>query len=180
MKFLRYGVFAALAGLIVVATPIDAAVAQSAAKIIKQRQAVMKEFSSHMKAVKKYVKGPSKKLTGKKLKRAIKKAGNNVDMELRAQAIGGQAARLMRFFPKGTSKTDGVGKTRAKPVIWTDWAGFEGAAATLGRLAGALETAAAGGDKAKMGAALKALGKKGCGGCHKNFRGKKQKKKGSS
>ncbi len=179
MNILRHGVLVALAALFVTAAPIDAANAQSAGKILKQRQAVMKEFSSHSKAIRNYVKGPSKKLTGKKLKKRLKKLGNNIDMELRAQAIGGQAARLMRFFPKGTSLADGVGKTRAKAAIWTDWAGFEAAAAKLGRLAGALETAAASGDKAKIGAALTALGKQGCGGCHKSFRGKKQKKRSS-
>jgi cytochrome c556 len=85
----------------------------------------------------------------------------------------------MGFFPKGTSAADGVGKTRAKPVIWAKWGEFEAAAANLGKLASGLETAAATGDKAKIKAALTAMGKNGCGGCHKTFRAKKKKKKSS-
>lgn len=175
----RVGVVAALAGLIVAAAPIDAAFAQSASTIIKQRQSVMKEFNMHVKAVRKFVKGVPAGLTGKKLKRAKSRLGKAADMELRASALAGQSKRLMRFFPKGTSPADGVGKTRAKPVIWAKWSEFEAAAANLGRLAGVLEKAAATGDKAKIKTALTAMGKQGCGGCHKTFRAKKKKKKSS-
>ncbi len=180
MKYLvKISVVAALAGVVMVAAPLDAAYAQSASTILKQRQSVMKEFNMHVKAVRKFVKGVPAGLSRRKLKKAIRKLGYPGDMELRAQAIAGQSKRLMRFFPKGTSAADGVGKTRAKAAIWAKWSDFEAAAANLGRLAGGLEKAAATGDTGKIKAALGAMGKNGCGGCHKTFRAKKKKKKSS-
>jgi len=178
-KLLKISVVAVLAGLFLVAVPIDAAYAQSAGKILKQRQSVMRELNGHVKAVRKFVKGPKAGLSRRKLKKAIRKLGYPGDMELRAQAIAGQSKRLMRYFPKGTSFADGVGKTRAKPVIWARWDDFKAAAANLGKLANGLEKAAATGDKGKIKAALSAMEKKGCGGCHKNFRAKKKKKRSS-
>lgn len=178
-NLLKISVVAALAGVVMVAAPLDAAYAQSASTVIKQRQSVMKEFSMHVKAVRKFVKGVPAGLTGKKLKRAKSRLGTALDMELRASALAGQSKRLMRFFPKGTSAADGVGKTRSKAVIWAKWSEFEAAAATFGTLAGGLEKAAATGDTGKIKAALAAMGKKGCGGCHKTFRAKKKKKKSS-
>ncbi len=178
-NFVKIGVVAALAGLIVAAAPIDAAFAQSASTILKQRQSVMKEFNMHVKAVRKFVKGVPSGLTGKKLKRAKSRLGKAADMELRASAIAGQSKRLMRFFPKGTSAADGVGKTRAKPVIWTKMGEFKAAAATLGKLATGLEKAAATGDTAKIKAALDNMNNNGCSGCHRTFRAPRQKKKSS-
>ena len=180
MKLLHYSVLTALVGIFVVAVPIESSFAQSAGKVIKHRQAIMKEFASHSKAIKKFVKGPSKNLKGKKLKKATKKLGNAVDMELRAQALAGQGARLLQYFPKGTGSADGVGKTRSKQAIWTNWDGFKAATANFVKLAGNLEKAAASGDKAQIAAARAAMGKKGCGGCHRKFRAKKKKKKKSS
>ncbi|MBT5456122.1 MAG: cytochrome c [Rhodospirillaceae bacterium] len=177
MGVLRYGVLSALICLFTVSAPMDGALAQSAGKLLKQRQAIMKEFSSHTKAIKKFVKGPSKKLKGKKLKKATKRLGTTVDMELRAQALAGQGTRLAKYFPKGTGTADGVGRTRSKQAIWSDWAGFQAATANFVKLAGNLEKAAASADKGQIGTALAALGKKGCGGCHRNFRAKKKKKK---
>ena len=178
-NLLKIGVVAALAGVVMVAAPLDAAYAQSASTVIKQRQSVMKEFNMHVKAVRKFVKGVPAGLTGKKLKRAKSRLGTAADLELRASALASQSKRLMRFFPKGTSAADGVGKTRAKAAIWAKWSEFEAAAATFGKLAGGLEIAAATGDTGKIKAALATMGKNGCGGCHKTFRAKKKKKKSS-
>ncbi len=178
-KSLKISVVAVLAGLFLVAVPIDAAYAQSAGKILKQRQSVMKELNGHVKAVRNFVKGPKAGLSGKKLKKALSKLGNAGDMELRASALAGQAKRMAMYFPKGTSSKDGVGKTRALPAIWVKWGDFEAAAASFGSLAVALEKAAATGDKGKIKSALSAMGKNGCGGCHKNFRAKKKKKRSS-
>ena len=85
-------------------------------------------------------------------------------------------------FPKGTSLADGAGKTGAKPEIWAKWGEFKAAAAAMGSLAESLAKASATGDKGKMKQAVTSLGKKGCGGCHRNFRKKlkKKKKKASS
>ena len=89
-KLLKISVVAVLAGLFLVAVPIDAAYAQSAGKILKQRQSVMKELNGHVKAVRKFVEGPKAGLSRRKLKKAIRKLGHPGDMELRAQAIADQ------------------------------------------------------------------------------------------
>lgn len=179
-KSLKIFMVAVLASLITVSAPVEDAVAQSAVKLIKQRQSVMKENNIHVKAIRKFVKGPKKGLTGKKLKKAMNRLGTAADMELRAVAIAGQFDRLLAKFPKGTSSADGVAKTRAKPVIWTRWDDFKAAAANAKSLAQGLEKAAATGDTAKIKTALGALGKKGCGSCHRSFRAPKKRKKKSS
>ncbi len=178
-KILKMNVVAALAGLIVAVAPVDAAYAQSASTILKQRQSVMKENNMHVKAIRKFLKGVPAGLTGKKLKRAKSRLGTAADMELRAIAIAGQMDRLLARFPKGTSNADGVGKTRAKPVIWAKWGQFEAAAANLKGLANGLAKAAATGDKKKIGAAVDTMYNNGCNGCHGTFRAPRQKKKSS-
>jgi cytochrome c556 len=141
----------------------------SAADIVQVRKAVMKEMSGHSKSIKKYLKGH------KNPKKAAR-LGTPGDVEFRAAAIGGLANRLASYFAKGTGAGEYAGKTRAKAKIWTDWAGFQAAAKKLAGAAGKLEAAAATGDKAKIKAAMKGIGK-GCGGCHKKFRVPKKKKK---
>ena len=63
-------------------------------------------------------------------------------------------------------------RTGAKPEIWLDWEGFEKAAKTLEAEAVKLMEVAADGDKAAIAAQLGAMGKNGCGGCHRQFRAK--------
>jgi cytochrome c556 len=138
---------------------------------VKVRKALMKEMSVHNKSIKKFIKGHKNPKKAKRL-------GDAADMELRAMALGGLATRMLTLFPKGTSLNDQKG-TRAKPEIWSKWSDFEASAKKFGGLAAKLEQASATGDKAKMKAALGALGKQGCGGCHKAFRGPKPKKKSS-
>ena len=178
-NLVKISVVAALAGVFTVSVPLDAAFAQSASTILKQRQSVMKENNMHVKAIRKFVKGVPAGLTGKKLKRAKSRLGTAADMELRAIAIAGQMDRLLARFPKGTSNADGVGKTRAKPVIWAKWGEFVAAAANLKGLANGLAKAAAIGDTAKIKAALDNMNNNGCSGCHRTFRAPRQKKKSS-
>lgn len=61
-------------------------------------------------------------------------------------------------------------KSRAKPEIWSDWAGFSKAADDLSMATAAVIEAAKSGDPAAIGAALGDVGKS-CGGCHKPYRG---------
>jgi cytochrome c556 len=140
---------------------------------IKTRRAVMKELSAHNKAIGKYLKGH------KNAKREAR-LGTPGDVELRALAMAGLAKRLPSMFPKGTGMMDMPGKTRAKPAVWTESGKFRAAANKLASWAKDLESAAATGDKSKIGAAMKGFGKATCGNCHKTFRGKKPKKKKTS
>lgn len=170
-KWLKCSLLAVVAAGFVVTAPVAFSTAD-AADPVKVRRAVMKEFGVHNKAFKKFFK-PKK--TAKAKKRALKPA----DMELRALAIMAMAKRLPSMFPKGTSLDDMPGKTGAKPAIWARSMEFEAAADNLKELAGKVQAAASSGDRDAMKASFGAMGKKGCGGCHKTFRKKFKKKKTS-
>lgn len=131
--------------------------AQDPAAILKQRQDTMKQLGKHAKAINEFVESGN---------------GSAEDVASRAASIQEIAGRIPSLFPEGTSMDDGIGKTGAKPVIWSDWTGFEAAAEKMGEEAGKLSEVAAGGDRALIGAQFAALGKTGCGGCHKTFRQK--------
>ncbi len=139
-----------------VTAPIQLSALDPAA-IVKQRQDAMKEMGGHMKAINAFVESG---------------AGSAADVAARAKAIQDISGKITDLFPAGTSLDDGIGKTGAKPVIWTDWEGFKSAAMKLGGFAGELETAAQGGDSGAIGEQFAALGKNGCGGCHQTFRQK--------
>ncbi len=131
--------------------------AQDPAAIIKERQETMKKIGGHMKAINDFVEAGN---------------GSAEDVSARATEIAQLSEKIPGLFPSGTSLDDGVGKTGAKPIIWSDWAGFEAAAKKMGAEAGALADAASGGDRAVIGTQFAALGKTGCGGCHQTFRQK--------
>jgi cytochrome c556 len=127
------------------------------AAIIKERQDLMKGQGKEAKAIADFLESNT---------------GTAEDVAKNAAAIKLSSGKIVELFPAGTSINDGVGKTGAKPEIWQDMDGFKAAAGKLGELAGALETAAAGGDKEQIAAAFGTLGKEGCGGCHTKFRQK--------
>lgn len=131
--------------------------AQDPAAIIKERQETMKKIGGHMKAINDFVEAGN---------------GSAEDVSARATEIAQLSEKIPGLFPSGTSLDDGVGKTGAKPIIWSDWAGFEAAAKKMGAEAGALADAASGGDRTVIGTQFAALGKTGCGGCHQTFRQK--------
>lgn len=147
---------AVILSLAAVTAPVQIS-AQDPAAIIKQRQDAMKEMGGHMKAINAFVESGT---------------GSAADVAMRAGAIQEMSAKITELFPEGTSINDGVGKTGAKPEIWSDAEGFKSAAMKLGELAGGLETAADGGDSAAIGEQFAMLGKNGCGGCHQTFRQK--------
>lgn len=131
--------------------------AQDPADVVKQRQEAMKQIGGHMKAINEFVESGN---------------GSAEDVAARAAVIQETAGKIPSLFPQGTSMDDGVGKTGAKPIIWTDWSGFEAAAKKMGAEAGELSTTAGSGDKTAIAAQFAALGKDGCGGCHQTFRQK--------
>ncbi len=73
---------------------------------------------------------------------------------------------LLAGFPEDSDEGD---DTDARPDIWLDWETFVGKYRGLVKAAGALETAAAGGDRAAMKHALQDTAKA-CKSCHKAFR----------
>ena len=163
MTFKKRAAVAAAASALVVAVGLAAGAirteaAVDAKAVIEARQKAMKDNGAHMKAINAFVE---------------KGEGDAAMVAEHAKAIGETSKKIPELFPEGTSLADGHGvKTAAKPEIWTDRAGFEKAAASLGEEAGELAEAAEGGDKQAIAAAFAELGKEGCGGCHSKFRQK--------
>lgn len=86
-----------------------------------------------------------------------------------AAIIGGYADKVATWFPAGTGL--GVGKSEAKPNIWTDKAGFAKAAGDFSAAAKAYKATADKGDLMLTARALGAVGST-CKGCHDTFRQK--------
>jgi cytochrome c556 len=163
-KFLAMTALLALS-LAFAQAPLSPVEARSAKDSVKVRQAAMKQNAQNLRAVGGFLKGG-------------KRAGTAETVALRGLAIAAVAEKLPSLFPKGTSLDDlGLKTTGAKPAIWQQSGDFEEAAGRLASLARALSDAAETGDKKKIAAAMGALGKQGCGGCHRTFRMKRPKKK---
>lgn len=161
-NWLKSGLFAILAVAVVVASvPADA---QSGKNPIKIRQMAMKQNSGNLKGVFGFLKGG-------------KRAGNADTVALRAQALAAFGEQIPGMFPKGTGMDDvGLKVSGAKSEVWSKPGDFRAAAANLSALARKLVAAAETGDKKQIAAAAGAVGKQGCGGCHKIFRMKRPKK----
>lgn len=125
------------------------------ADTIAKRQQVMKDTGAHMKAIAAFVEEGT---------------GTAEDVGKRAGEIKTTAGAIPDLFPAGTSLDDNVAKTAAKPEIWASLEEFKTVATKMGELAGALQDAAATGDKQKIADAFGTLGKEGCSGCHSKFR----------
>lgn len=114
-----------------------------------------------------------------KANKAMKAASKANNAQLIIQAsniISKQANRLLKMFPKGTSRAKlGKKATRSKVAIWKNWKKFIAANNKMKAAAVKVAAAAVAGN-ARTGA--KGIGRT-CGGCHKLFRGKKAKKKKS-
>jgi cytochrome c556 len=126
----------------------------AAQEVYKERETLMKGFGQGMGVVKGVV------AEGK---------GTLADAAAAAAKIAAGASQIGPVFPPGSN----TGESEALPVIWEQWADFEGHAKTMGELATKLEAAANSGDQAATLAAFGALGKDGCGGCHETYRKKK-------
>jgi cytochrome c556 len=128
---------------------------------IKARQEAMKTNSNDMKVIQAFLKD------GK---------GTAADVAKAATSIAGVTKTVPSLFPKGSGRGDFPDKaTRALPVIWTDMAGFEKAAATTVSEAEKLAQVAKAGDKDAIEKQVAVLNKEGCGGCHTTYRGERVK-----
>jgi len=142
------GAFAALTAL-AMPTTSDAAGSE---KHLKYRNGVMWSLASNLGGIFQNMKG---------------EVDAKANIPHHAKALAPLAAAVVAMFPPGS---DGG---RTKPEIWSDWAGFERAAANLVTAANALAAVADSGDMGKIGAAAGGVGKA-CGGCHKPFRAEKK------
>lgn len=148
------GVALAVAGL------ASISFAQDAAKVIEQRQAMMKVFGGNMKALSEVAKG--------------EKQATNEEIGKRARDINATAKQISLMF-KPEFHVGNVGadmKTTASDKIWKEPEQFTGAANKLELASVDLAAAADAGDQEKIKAAIGAMGKT-CGGCHEVYRIKK-------
>jgi len=98
------------------------------------------------------------------------KSGSPVKIMMRSSArtIAGAARDQHTWFPAGSGPEAGV-KTKAKPAIWTDTAGFGAAQARFQREADLMVKVVETGDATQMQKQAKALGQA-CASCHSKFR----------
>ena len=143
-----------IAAVAVLAMP-NVANAQMAGDAIKARQSLMKNNGKNIGVIAGFVK---------------KNKGTAANVAVSARNIASNLSKFPNNFPKGTSQGAGAGKTRAKAEIWQNWSKFTKGAAGVAKLALDLSLAAETGDKGAIGKAMGAMGK-GCGGCHKAWRG---------
>lgn len=163
MKRIFVGAVAGLAIGVVGILALDTAPAQSGQMgEIKQRIEVMKKgVLGNFKVIKGFAK------EGK---------GSMADIEKAAMGIQAAAKQIPALFPKGTGRPDvDEKKTRALSKIWDDWATFIKANDAMSAHAGAVAMAASKNDAEGVKKAFGMMGKEGCGGCHKPFRGPKAK-----
>jgi cytochrome c556 len=149
---MRKTVVVALIGALAAGAMVGGAtVALAQADVIKARQDNRKQAGAAMRAIKAVVdaKGPTAP--------AVAEAAKLKTLE----------AAFVKMFPAGS----GTGETKALPVIWTDWAGFEAASKASDAAYDKLAVAAGSGNAEQLAAAFADTGKT-CGACHDKFRAK--------
>ena len=102
--------------------------------------------------------------------------GSMADVAAAAKGIKASAEKLLPLFPNGTGRPDYSDKeTRSLATIWEDWATFEKANNAMATHAVAIAKHAAANNADGVKVSFGMMGKEGCGGCHKPFRGPKAK-----
>jgi len=134
------------------AAPARAQVAD--AKVLQDRQTLMKNQGQDMGAVKGYLDD----------KNDLAKAADG------AADLQRTMAKIPDVFPPNTAGPNPDGKYETKAEVWSDWKGFLEQRDSAVKKVEALQAALKGGDKAAIQAAFGDLGKNGCGGCHQKFR----------
>ena len=127
-----------------------ATIAMAQANVVKERQENRKQAGAAMRTIKGIIdaKGPT---AG-----AVAEAAKLKTLE----------AAFVKMFPAGSTQD-----SKALPVVWTDWAGFEAASKAANAAFDKLATAAGSGDQAALATAFADAGKA-CGACHEKFRAK--------
>lgn len=146
---------------LVLAALAPAALAQDQAKVLEQRQALMKAIGGNMKALNEIARGDRDE--------------GPQDVARRAREINESAKRIAVMFQPEVhiGNVSGDLKTTAKPEIWQEPEKFRGGVAKLDQASLDLAAAADSGDKERIRTAVADLAKT-CGGCHEVFRVKKQ------
>lgn len=79
---------------------------------------------------------------------------------------------LLTWFPRGSGQ-EAAPKSRALPVVWTDWSDFQAKAHNFALAAAQLDAVSGSGDMTKVGPAMKGVGEA-CKGCHEKFQAKEK------
>lgn len=148
---MRKTLVVAIAGALAAGAMVGGAtIALAQADVVKERQENRKQAGAAMRAIKGIIdaKGPT---AG-----AVEQAAKLKTLEI----------AFVKLFPAGSDKD-----TKALPVVWTDWAGFQAASKNAEAAFDKLATAAGSGDQAALAAAFADAGKA-CGACHDKFRAK--------
>jgi cytochrome c556 len=154
MKHYRHGgIIAASVGLLLVMGTV-AGIAQDKSAVLKERQDFMKGQANDLKPISAFAKGE----------------GEQGPALTAVNDLLARNAKIVDFFPPGTSNTDFPGKTDAKPEIWQNWDKFKAVPAVLKTEEDKLADAIKSGDKQAVGTQLAAMGKNGCGACHGPYR----------
>lgn len=124
-----------------------------AAPVVAARQANYKQMAAAVKGINDQLRSGSPDLAA---------------IRPRAALLANYGVQVLRWFPRGSGPQAGV-RTRARPEIWTDWAGFERAGARLLVAARVVNRAARSGDIAAVRAAMPAL-TRACSACHDDYR----------
>ena len=154
---MRHVAVAVIAGSLM-AVSSGTAGAASGAESLALRKAVMQSIGAHFGATIAAIKSGDKK--------QIQAAARQ------AQAINTLSKGIVILTPRGSGAS--VGKTRALPKIWQDWAGYQKAAAALTEESAKLVAALKTGDAKAAMSQFGRTGKVGCGGCHGTYRAKKK------
>ncbi len=124
---------------------------------VKQREQTMKSMGGGLQTVAKFVKG---------------EAGTVADVQKAVAAIVEASSKDPNMvFPQGTAI--GVSDSEAKPELWQNWPKAMEYWNGLKPATARLNEAANSGDRAQIAQAMQGVSKV-CGGCHEDFRQKKQ------
>ncbi len=128
-------------------------------ELIEERRAQMKDLGEYMRALTRFIKGT---------------AGTRDHALSYTSGIMDLAEQIPSLFPKGTGMEDGLGiETGAKQRIWDDWHDFEALATLLSNEVDKLAAAvSAGAERSAVRQQFMQVGRKGCSGCHDDFRHK--------
>ena len=141
----------AIAGALAAGAMVGGAtIALAQADVVKERQENRKQAGAAMRAIKGII--DAKGATAG----AVEQAAKLKTLE----------AAFVKMFPAGSDKD-----TKALPVVWTDWAGFQAASKNADAAFDKLAVAAGSGNMEALTAAFGDAGKA-CGACHDKFRAK--------
>ena len=160
MERIHIGIICGMGFLMVSLIALDTAPAVAADDIIKKRIELMRKgILGNFRVIKNFAKSGE---------------GSAADVEKAAKGIQAAAAKVLPLFPNGSGRPDyDDNTTRALGKIWYDWPTFKKANSAMSKHASHVAIYAAQGNPEDVKKHFKLMGKEGCGGCHKLFRGAK-------